>query len=172
MDGWVPNLSWIQPDLAVGGSFPRGAAARLAADHGIGAVVDLRAEVCDDEAELTGCGLRFLHLPTPDTTGVTQAMLDEGVLFAEQAAGDGLKSLIHCEHGIGRSATLALCLLVNRGVQPLDALTLAKDARALISPSQSQYEAWAVWLARRTQAKPPSYHEFGMIAYRHLAQRA
>lgn len=171
MEAWVPNLSWIQPDLAVGGSFPCGKAATLAAHHGIGAIVDLRAETCDDAAELSECGLRFLHLPTPDTTGVTQAMLDSGVQFAEQAAADGLKVLIHCEHGIGRSATLALCLLAHRGVEPLKALAMAKDARALISPSQSQYEAWAVWLARHKRT-PPSYHQFGMIAYRHLAQRA
>ena len=171
MGAWVPNLSWIQPDLAVGGSFPCGKAATLAGDHGIGAVVDLRAETCDDAAELSGCGLRFLHLPTPDTTGVTQEMLDTGVQFAERAATDGLRVLIHCEHGIGRSATLALCLLAHRGVEPLKALAMAKDARALISPSQSQYEAWAVWLARHKQA-PPSYHEFGVIAYRHLAQQA
>ncbi|MDF2900564.1 MAG: dual specificity protein phosphatase, partial [Phenylobacterium sp.] len=157
--------------LAVGGSFPCGKAASLAADHGVGAVVDLRAETCDNAAELSDCGLRFLHLPTPDTTGVTQDMLDVGVEFAGQAAADGLKVLIHCEHGIGRSATLALCLLAQRGVEPLAALAMAKGARALISPSQSQYEAWAVWLARHEQA-PPSYHEFGMIAYRHLAQQA
>jgi protein-tyrosine phosphatase len=171
MGAWVPNLSWIEPDLAVGGSFPCGKAASLAADHGVGAVVDLRAETCDNAAELSDCGLRFLHLPTPDTTGVTQDMLDVGVEFAGQAAADGLKVLIHCEHGIGRSATLALCLLAQRGVEPLAALAMAKGARALISPSQSQYEAWAVWLARHEQA-PPSYHEFGMIAYRHLAQQA
>ncbi|MDF2901499.1 MAG: hypothetical protein K0Q62_1558, partial [Phenylobacterium sp.] len=26
MGAWVPNLSWIEPDLAVGGSFPCGKA--------------------------------------------------------------------------------------------------------------------------------------------------
>jgi predicted protein tyrosine phosphatase len=168
---WVPNLSWIQPDLAVGGSFPAEQTACLAREHGVGAVVDLRSEACDEAEALGACGLRFLHLPTPDMTGVSQPMLETAVSFVRDAARDGLRSLVHCEHGIGRSATVALCVLVDRGLAPLQALSLAKDQRALISPSRAQYAAWADWLARRGAA-PPSYHEFGVIVYRHLVQNA
>jgi hypothetical protein len=170
---WTPNLSWIAPDLAVGGSFPAGQATRLATEHGIGAVIDVRAEDCDDPEELAACGLRFLHLPTEDMVGVSQPMLDRGVAFAADRRGERLRLLIHCEHGIGRSALLALCVLVDRGLAPIEALSLAKDARALVSPSQSQYEAWTAWIGRHApRAAVPSYPEFGMIAYRHLAQRA
>lgn len=168
-----PNFSWITPDLAVGGAFPRGTAASLARDHGVGAVVDVRVEECDDPEELAACGLKFLHLPTEDLCGVSQPMLDEGVRFAREAATEGRRLLIHCQHGIGRSATVALCVLVDRGFAPMDALVTAKDARALVSPSQSQFAAWTEWLRRRApQASPPSYHEFGCVAYRHLAQSA
>jgi hypothetical protein len=170
---WTPNLDWIAPDLAVGGSFPAGAAVRLAREHGVGAVVDVRSEACDDPAELEACGLRFLHLPTEDMHGVSQPMLDAGVAFAAEARDADLRVLIHCEHGIGRSATLALCVLVDRGVPPLEALSRAKDSRALVSPSQSQYEAWTAWMTRRALGVAiPSFHEFGCIAYRHLAQPA
>ena len=65
------NFSWVMPDLAVGGAFPRGAAAALARDHGVGAVVDVRVEECDDAEELAACGLKFLHLPTEDLCGVS-----------------------------------------------------------------------------------------------------
>jgi protein-tyrosine phosphatase len=167
------NFSWITPDLAVGGAFPRGAAASLARDHGVGAVVDVRVEECDDPEELAACGLKFLHLPTEDLCGVSQAMLDEGVRFAREAASEGRRLLIHCQHGIGRSATVALCVMADRGFSPMAALSTAKDARALVSPSKAQYEAWVGWLRRRApHASPPSYHEFGCVAYRHLAQRA
>jgi hypothetical protein len=166
-----PNFSWITPDLAVGGAYPRGQAASLARDHGVGAVVDVRVEECDDPEELAACGLKFLHLPTEDLRGVSQPMLDGGVRFARQVASEGRRLLIHCQHGIGRSATVALCVLVDRGLPPMDALTTAKDARALVSPSQSQFEAWTAWLARRKpHVAPPSYHEFGCVAYRHLAR--
>jgi hypothetical protein len=171
--GWTPNFSWITPDLAVGGSFPAGVGARLAREHRLAGVVDVRSEACDDGQELDACGLRFLHLPTQDMHGVSQPMLDTGVAFAAEIAGQGGALLIHCEHGIGRSALLALCVLVDRGMAPLDALSLAKDNRDRVSPSLSQYEAWAAWIARRAPHAPvPSFHEFGMVAYRHLAQHA
>jgi protein-tyrosine phosphatase len=170
---WTPDLSWVEDDVAVGGRFPAGGARVLAERHGVGAVVDLRQEACDDEAELANCGIAFLHLPTLDMLGVTQPMLDRGVAFAARARTDGRRLLIHCQHGIGRSATLALCVMVDRGWSPLAALSQAKDVRALVSPSQSQYQAWAAWLARRTPpVAAPDYDAFGRIAYRHLAQRA
>lgn len=173
MDDWRANLDWITEDLAVGGSFPSGAATRLARDHGVGAVIDVRVETSDDPEELAACGLQFLHLPTEDMLGVSQAMLDQGVDFARRVAAEGRRLLVHCEHGIGRSATVALCVLADRGLSPVEALTLAKDARDLVSPSQAQYEAWTAWLGRRRPDAPiPSYHEFGCIAYRHLAAPA
>jgi hypothetical protein len=43
-----------------------------------------------------------------------------------------------------------------------------KDRREVISPSRSQYDGWANWLESRG-LMPPGYHEFGCIAYRHLA---
>jgi protein-tyrosine phosphatase len=77
--------------------------------------------------------------------------------------------LIHCQHGIGRSALLALCVLVDNGWEPLDALIHIKDCREVVSPSRSQYEGWSRWLKSRGLAAP-DYHSFGCIAYRHLAQ--
>lgn len=167
---WTPNFSWILPDLAVGGSFPLEHATTLACEHGVGAVVDLREEACDDAAGLAACGLEFLHLPTPDMEAVSQPMLDQAVAFGRESVRGGRRLLIHCEHGIGRSATAALCVMVDRGWSPMAALEQAKDQRALISPSAAQYEAWTLWLRRRNVEAIPSYHEFGIVAYRHLAQ--
>lgn len=172
MAPWVPNLSWIQPDLAVGGSFPCEQTGCLARDHGVGAVIDLRDEACDEQGALRANGLTFLHLPTPDMTGASQPMLDQAVGFAGAARREGRRLLIHCEHGIGRSATAALCVLVDRGMAPLDALRLAKGQRALISPSRSQYDAWVTWLGRHAVGPAPTYHEFGVVAYRHPAKSA
>jgi predicted protein tyrosine phosphatase len=170
---WRPNLDWVTPDLAIGGSFPKGAAARLLADDGVGAVIDMRAEACDDAEELAALGLRFLHLPTEDHAAVDQAMLDKGVAFARRAAAERTKLLIHCEHGIGRSATVALCVMVDRGFDPLAALARAKDVRALVSPSPAQYEAWTAWLRRQApSAEVPAFEAFKTIAYSHLKLRA
>jgi predicted protein tyrosine phosphatase len=164
------NFDWVAPDLAVGGSFPPAAAAVIRR-HGLGAIIDLRDEACDDRSLLRRARVEFLHLPTPDRCGVSQAMLDSGVDFARSAATANRRLLVHCAQGIGRSATLALCVLVDRGAPPLEALRQAKAARPMISPSPEQYEAWAEWLGRRG-ATAPSFHEFGCVAYAHLVQGA
>lgn len=173
MSVWTPNLSWLTETLAVGGSYPKEKAAALAADHGVAAVVDLRAEACDDAAELRRCGLAFLHLPTDDHAAVSQPMLDRGVAFAGPWLASGRRVLIHCEHGIGRSATLALCVMTQQGLPPLEALRLAKQRRKLVSPSPDQYHAWVQWLARHRAEQQadwtiPDFETFKGIAYSHL----
>jgi len=170
---WEPNLNWITSDLAVGGSFRAERAEHLAQAHSVRAVVDLRLEEGDDEVVLKRHGLTFLRLPTPDLCAVSQPMLRDGVAFANRHLDRGERVLIHCEHGIGRSATLALCVLVSRGHEPLAALELAKSRRSLVSPSPVQYEAWAEWLRDRKAAHGgewdvPGFAAFETIAYRHL----
>src|SRR5206468_10348197 len=79
-DGLPPlDLDWVSPQLAVGGRFPREAAARLARGLGITRVVDVRGECCDDEEELRRQGVTLLNLPTQDRCAVAQEMLDTGV---------------------------------------------------------------------------------------------
>jgi predicted protein tyrosine phosphatase len=172
-EDWRPNLSWITDALAIGGSFPAARAADLAQRSNIRAIVDLRVEACDDAEEVERHGMAFLHLPTEDHCAVTPAMLDQGVVFVTPHMDRGERVLIHCEHGIGRSATLGLAVLVSRGLAPLEALELAKTRRVLVSPSPAQYEAWATWLAgwKARQGAPwdvPHFEAFKAIAYRHL----
>jgi predicted protein tyrosine phosphatase len=165
---WTADLHWLTDHVAVGGCFPMDRAAELAARHGVRAVVDLRQESRDDEQQLSAAGIVFLHLPTPDLEPASVQMLDRGVRFVREHAAAGERVLIHCQHGIGRSPLLALCVLVDQGWEPLRALAHAKEVRAVVSPSRSQYEGWAAWLASRGR-QAPDYHSFGCIAYRHLA---
>jgi hypothetical protein len=165
---WEPDFHWLTDGLAVGACFPMEQAEKLASGHGIRAIVDLREEDRDDEQELRGLGIDFLHLPTPDLEPASAAMIDRGVCFACEHLRRGNKVLIHCQHGIGRSALLSLCVLVEQGWEPLDALAHAKEIRAAVSPSYAQYRGWAEWLASRGMPAP-DYHSFGCIAYRHLA---
>ena len=163
------NLSWITEELAIGGCFDCERVEELVRDHRVGAIIDLRSEACDDEELLRRHGVHFLHLPTRDMHGSSRQMLDAGVAFAETHIAAGRRVLVHCHYGIGRSATLVLCVLVARGLEPIEALTLAKTKRDLVSPSPSQYEAWAQWLAAQQRAAP-TFDAFAEIAYRHLRQ--
>jgi protein-tyrosine phosphatase len=167
------DLSWITETLAIGGSFLPSQAPELARDHGVSAVVDLRGEACDDAQLLASHGIELLHLPTVDLRPVAPAMLDRGVRFVSAHLAAGRRVLVHCTYGIGRSVLLGLCVLVAHGHAPIDALTLAKERRACVSPSPAQYAAWAAWLAtwqgeRHPTWRVPSYEEFRAIAYRQL----
>lgn len=171
------NLTWITPHVAIGGRLSEAEAARLGSAEGVGAVVDLRSEAVDDRALLAAQGIAFLHLPTEDHAAVTPAMLDAGVAFVAAQRAAGRRVLIHCEHGIGRSATLALAALVDGGLAPLAALTLAKDRRDRVSPSPAQYGCWRDWLAARRRCggaawDVPDFDSFAAIAYRHLGTAA
>lgn len=173
MTTWTPTFSWITDRLAVGGRFPSERAEELARAHGIRAVIDLREEDRDDEALLRRHGIALLHLPTEDMCGVDAAQLERGVQFANAALDRGERLLIHCEHGIGRSATLALCVMVWRGAAPLEALERMKSRRALVSPSPAQFDCWSAWLARHRELRRapwqvPDFDAFQAIAYRHL----
>jgi predicted protein tyrosine phosphatase len=165
------DLDFVSPDLAVGAAFHRDAAARLAREHGIRRVVDVRAEDCDDARALRVHGIALLHLPTRDCCAVSQVMLREAVAFLEERPGE--RALVHCQYGIGRSALVALCALVTRGHAPLDALRAAKDARPVVSPSPEQLEAFAAFAAALRAARGlawevPSFDAMAEIAYRHL----
>ncbi len=173
MTTWTPTFNWITDQLAVGGRFPSERAEELARAHRIRSVIDLREEDKDDEALLRRHGITLLHLPTEDMCGVDAAQLDRGVLFANASLDRGERLLIHCEHGIGRSATLALCVMVSRGAAPLDALERMKQRRALVSPSPAQFACWSGWLARHRAQRGaawevPAFDAFQAIAYRHL----
>jgi predicted protein tyrosine phosphatase len=167
------DLHFVAPGLAVGSSFPMEGAARLAAEHGIGRVVDVRVERCDDEAVLKLHGIRLLHLPTHDTRAISQTRLAHGVAFVSEGLDGGERVLIHCQYGIGRSALLACCVLVARGTPPLAALEAAKRARPVVSPSPEQLLALAKFAARHkaehgTSWEVPGVDELGAIAWRHL----
>ena len=161
------DLSWITEHIAIGGRIPCERIDELARAHQVAAVIDLRDEACDDASQLSAHGIAFLHLPTPDLCAVTAASLRSGVAFARAHLAERRRVLVHCEHGIGRSATLVLCVLVAEGHAPLAALELAKARREKVSPSPAQYEAWAAWL-REVGGEPPAFDAFAAIAYRHL----
>lgn len=167
------NWNWITPRLAVGGE-PPPAVYKLLHAYGFEAVIDLR-----DPAEAAGVEpspvIARLHLPTPDRMPPTPDDLDRALAFMAAHRVNEARVLIHCVHGIGRSAIVALAALVADGLAPLEALTLAKNRRWKISPSPEQYEAWAAWLHRHQSEGGrtfdiPDFEAFALISYRHLAK--
>lgn len=64
-----------------------------------------------------------------------------------EALDRGENTLVHCEHGIGRSPSLACCVRVARGMALDEALSRLARARARVSPSPEQIAALLRWAA-------------------------
>jgi protein-tyrosine phosphatase len=100
-------------------------------------------------------------------------MIDDGVAWVRSRLDTGTRVLIHCEHGIGRSALLALCTLVAGGAEPLDAMNRLKAGRPVASPGAEQIEAFRSWVGRWKQGsgarwEVPSFDALAWVAYAHL----
>ncbi len=131
------NMSWITPDLAVGGRVLPEDIHRLAAS-GVTRVVDTRSEHQDDAAQMATAGIQLLYLPAPDTFPLTVEQLRKGAAWVSQQIKGGQRVLIHCEHGVGRSVLLAASTLVAMGMSPRQALGLIQAKRWQAAPNHRQ----------------------------------
>jgi dual specificity protein phosphatase-like protein len=170
------DVSWLLPNLALGGRFATEAIAHLVHGLGICSIVDLRSEDKDDEHLLRQHAVELLHLPTLDGSAVGTDMLHRGVAWVNQRLDRGGKVFVHCEHGIGRSALLACCVLVSRGRTPRVAIERVKAARARVAPSPEQLRALLEWTSdwcqrQRRPCPPDTLAELTAVAYRHLNRR-
>ena len=131
------NMSWITDHLAVGGRI-RPQDIKALAGVGITDVVDTRAEHHDDAQALAKEHIELLYLPTPDTRPFTIAQMVQGAQWVQERMEQGGRVLIHCEHGVGRSALLACAVLVYGGMHARDALHLVQQKRWQAAPNHSQ----------------------------------
>src|SRR6266851_3409830 len=70
-----------------------------------------------------------LALHTPDTRPFTIEQMLQGSRWVQERIDQGGHVLIHCEHGVGRSALLACAVLVYDGMNAQDALHLVQHKR-------------------------------------------
>lgn len=168
-----PDLDWVLPHLAVGGRIQPDALAHLAHVLFIRRVIDVRAEEHDSQEAMDKFGIKLLHLPTIDLRPVSHEHLSRGVEWIVAAYTAGERVLVHCEYGIGRSALLACCALVEMGYEPLSALKSLKAARWKISPSPEQLHAFLAWCLswhenRGRKCPDVRWEHLAEVAYSHL----
>lgn len=139
--GFPPlDVSWIQPDLALGGRVDPLNVPRLA-KLGIGSIVDLRAEEADDPSLLARNGIHFLHLPMPDCQPLTLQQMHEGSRWVAEERAAGRKVLAHCHHGVGRSVMLAAAILLGEGLGVQAALDQIRSRRPKVALNEEQLAA-------------------------------
>jgi protein-tyrosine phosphatase len=134
------NYSDVTPQLAVGGAFRKRQIKRLK-HRGVTAVVDCRLEAEDDPVALKQAGIEFLHLPTLDRHGFTNAQMHEGVDWVLDHIANGGRAFLHCEHGVGRGPLMACAVLVAQGHTAPEALRIVRRARWQALPNDRQLAA-------------------------------
>jgi protein-tyrosine phosphatase len=161
------GYDWVTPQLAVGGCLEADDGIARLRRAGISAVVDVRVEATDDGALLARHGVALLRLPTRDCCALSLRALSHGVAWVDQHLAAGRRVYIHCQHGIGRSALLAACVLVRHGATPLDALIALKRVRPRVSPSPPQLRTLLRWARRTHGGTQPrqSLADLGRIAW-------
>ena len=134
------TLVWITPELALGPALPCEQLRRLT-KAGIGSVLDVRSEACDDEGELSRRGLRFFHVPVDDFQAPSQEQLEAATNWTLAEIGAGRKVYLHCRSGIGRSPSVACAVLMAIGYPLQEAYRTVRRERPRATFSGAQQAA-------------------------------
>ena len=128
-------FSRINANIHLGGQYTAAGWRRLQR-RGVTAVVNLRAEFDDAEADIAPA--QYLYLPTVDDTPPTIAQLCQGVRFIQHQIDAGGEVYVHCMLGVGRSVTLVAAYLVAKGMKPAAAWQEIRRLRPFIQPTLGQ----------------------------------
>lgn len=140
----------VQPGLWVGGAPTYGRDYQFLLDHGISAVINIRAEREDDLEFYDAHGIEHIQFKVPDVTVPDESTITAAVgWIAEQRRLDR-RVLVHCAKGRGRSAALvAAYLMREEGMSYEEAKALLDSKRPLTKledKHQVVLENWIVAL--------------------------
>ena len=109
----VPNLAGVDDNLWRGGA-PTNDGLRGLAGHGVGTIVDLRAEedIEHDLALYRRLDLQLVSIPMRDGQAPRPAQVDR---FLEVMRRADKRVFVHCGAGVGRTGTMAASYLVRTG---------------------------------------------------------
>ena len=138
----------IEPGLWLGGAPSLQRDYQFFLDHGINAVINIRAERADDEAFYAQHDIHHIRYKVPDVGVPACDMIDEAVQWMKAEAGAGRTVLVHCAKGRGRSATLlAAYLMDTREMSYEQARDLMKAKRKLVKLEERHQRVLAEWFA-------------------------
>ena len=153
----VPDLPGIGNLAAVDDHLWRGAAPtetgyKALAKHGVGTIVDLRAEadVNVDEDLLDRLGLKRIELPMRDGQAPSEAQVER---FLNIVSESKKRVFVHCGAGVGRTGTMAASYLVASG-QADGTQALARNLA--IGPPSLEQITFAAELADGDMGRPPA----------------
>lgn len=138
---WLKLRNWwdpIDPQVLLGG-YPFASDAQRLYDAGVRGVVNTCEEYAGPQAQYQRLGIEQFHMPTTDFTHPSLSDVQAAVAFIQQHVERNESVYIHCKAGRARSATVAVCWLIqHRGLTPLDAQNRLLQARPHVNPTVYQ----------------------------------
>ncbi len=123
--------------MHLGGQYLKRGWPKMAA-RGIGAVINLRAELNDAQAGIAPD--HYLYIPTADDRAPSLEQLRQGVVFITEQIEKGRGVYVHCNAGAGRSPTMVAAYLVRTGFSPKESWDAIRKVRPFILPNKEQAE--------------------------------
>lgn len=109
-------------------------------DVGVTHVLDLRSEESDDPDVMRRLALEWARVPIDDQLAPTNEQVAEINAWLDEAPEQPVV-YVHCQGGLGRSPTIAIALLMQRGFTRAEAHRFMLTARSVAAPTQAQ-DAW------------------------------
>ena len=185
----LPNSYWILPGKLLCGEYPGASSAEAARARlqrllaaGVTSFVDLtQAGEVPSYAALLPVGTDYLRMPITDHgLPATSAAMTEILAYLAQSLRAGRIVYLHCRAGIGRTATVAGCLLAEQGGSGVEALAQLnrlwpQSARAAQWPAVPETEEQADYVRDWTPSialeGDPLFEPSTLAAARDLRER-
>lgn len=109
----------------------------------------MELNLADEEPFCRAKGIEFVSFPIVDrgVPSSSDAFSELMIKLAERLV-NGKNVAVHCRQGIGRSALVAVCLLVMSGMEPAAAIDQVAAARGCSVPETPEQLGWITGFAR------------------------
>ena len=88
-------------------------------------------------------GIKFLSFPIPDRqVPNSESEMTAALEEVNSSLAAGLRVVVHCRQGIGRTGLIAACLLVTRGLSPDAAVKQLTAVRGVAVPETIEQRNW------------------------------
>lgn len=146
----------IAPQLWLGGAPTYERDYQFLLDHGITAVLDMRAEREGDRDFYGKHDINYLRLAVLDVVVPPDEYLSKGADWINEQIESGRTVLVHCAKGRGRSATLAAAYMMRYKHMSFDeSRALMLEERPLVKLEERHRRRLDAWIAREPAVGNP-----------------
>jgi len=149
------GFSWIDESLLAASAMPDGAD-ELAWVRQQG--IDILLSVLEEPPPrrwIDEAGLMLVHVPVEDFDAPTPEQFDKCLSVIEQAQRTGMRILVHCRAGKGRTGTILAAYFVWKGMPPAEAIQHVRTLRPGSIETPEQERAISALARRRGMDAPP-----------------